>query len=96
MHANPGTHLDGGIRDDSVWQVWRHAIAIMPLRRYDAPSGRVGCRFVGTMGVELKGVRDRLWNSERFIVFQTVILLQSRHITASQAIRWRIEKILDT
>ena len=46
----------------------------MPLRRYDAPSGRVGRRFVGTLGVELKGVRDRLWNSERFIVFQTVIL----------------------
>ena len=47
------------------------------------------------MGVELKGVRDRQWNSERFIVFQTVILQRARHVTASQAICPRIEKILD-
>ena len=59
VHAKPGTHLAG---------------AVMPLRRYDAPSGRVGRRFVGTLGAELKGVRDRMWKSERFIVFQTVIL----------------------
>ena len=57
--------------------------------RYDALSGRVGRRFVGTLGVELKGVRDRLWNSERFIFFQTVILQQAPHVTESQAIRRR-------
>ena len=22
VHANPDTHLDGGIRDDSAWQAW--------------------------------------------------------------------------
>ena len=38
---------------------------------------------------------DRLWNSERFIVFQMVILKRARHVTASQAIRWRTEKRLD-
>ena len=43
----------------------------------------------------MKGERDRRWNSERFIVFQTVILQRARHITASQAIRQRIEKRLD-
>ena len=68
----------------------------MPLSRYDAPSGKVGRRFVRTLGEEMKGVRDRRWKSERFIVFQTVILQRARHVTASQAIRRRIEKRMDT
>ena len=46
-------------------------------------------------GGELKGVRDRRWNLEWFIVFQTVILQRACHVTASQAIRRRIEKRLD-
>ena len=40
-------------------------------------------------------MRDRLWNLERFIIFQTVILQRSRHVTASHAIQPRIEKRLD-
>ena len=40
-------------------------------------------------------MQDRRWNSERFIVFQTVILQRARHVTASQAIRRCIEKRLD-
>ena len=95
VHANPGTHLDGGVRDDSAWQAWWRDLAVMPLRHYDAPSGKVGRRFVGTLGKEMKRVRDRQWNSERFIVFQTVILQQARHVTASQAIRRRNENRLD-
>ena len=87
MHANPGTHLDGGIRDNSACQAWWRDLAVMPLRRHDAPSGRVGRKFVGTLGVDIKRVRDRLWNSEQFIVFQTVILQRDRNFTASQAIR---------
>ena len=67
----------------------------MPSRRYDAPSGRVGRCFAGTLGDELRGLRDKLWNLERFIVFQTVILQRARHVTASQATRWRIKKRLD-
>ena len=83
VHANPGTYLDRGVRDNSECQVWWHDLAVMPSRRYDAPSGKFGCRFVGTLGEELKGVRDRRWNLEQFIVFQTVILQQACHITAS-------------
>ena len=92
VHANPVTHLGGGVCDNSEW--WRD-LAFMPSRRYDVPSGRVGSRFVGTLGEELKGGRDRRWNSGRFIVFQTVILQQARNVTASQAIQWRIGKRLD-
>ena len=95
VHANPVTHLDGGARDKSVWQTWWRDLAVMPSRRYDAPSGKVGRRFVRTLREEMKGVRDRRWNSEWFIIFQTVILQRACHVTASQAIRRRIEKRLD-
>ena len=47
------------------------------------------------LGAELQGVRDRRWNSERFIVFQTVILQRARHVTASHAIWRQIEKRLE-
>ena len=55
VHVNHGTHLDGGVRDDLEWQAWWRDLAVMTLRCYDAPSGRVGRRFVGTLGAELKG-----------------------------------------
>ena len=95
VHANPGTHLHGVIRDDATCQEWWHDLAIMPLRRYDVPSGKVGRCDVVALVEEMRRVGDRLWNSERFIVFQTVILQQARHITASQSIQQRIEKRLD-
>ena len=37
------------------------------------------------LGGELHRVRDRQWNLERFIVFQTVILKCDGYVTASQA-----------
>ena len=42
VHANPGTHLDGGIGDNVEGQVWWCDLAVMPSRRYDAPSRKVG------------------------------------------------------
>ena len=67
----------------------------MPLRRYDAPSSKVGQYFVVILVEELHGVRDRQWNSRRFIIFQKLILQQALHVTASQSIRRSIEKRLD-
>ena len=55
VHVNHGTHLDGGVREDSEWQAWWRDLAVMPLRCYDAPSGRVGRRFVGAVGQSLRG-----------------------------------------
>ena len=55
----------------------------MPMRWYDVPSGRVGCRFVQALAVEVTGVRKRHWNVERFIVFRTLILQRARHVTKS-------------
>ena len=45
--------------------------------------------------MEMQGVRDRQWNSERFIVFQTVILQRAHYVTASHAVRRQIKKRLD-
>ena len=74
VRANPGTHLDRGVCNNSAWKTWWRDLAVMPLRRYDAPSGKVKRRYVGTLREKLKEVQDRWWNLERFIVFQTVIL----------------------
>ena len=43
----------------------------------------------------MQWVRDIQWNSERFIVFQKVILKRARHVTVYHAIRHRIDKRLD-
>ena len=67
----------------------------MPSRRYDLLSGKVGRRFVGMLSAKMQGVQDRRCDLERFIVFQTVILQRARRVTASHAIRRRIEKMLD-
>ena len=69
VHGNPGTHLDGRIMDDGTWQWWWSDLAVIPSRRYKAPCGKVGRRYVNALVRELRGVRDRQWNSERFIVF---------------------------
>ena len=42
VHGNLVTHLDGAIKDDSAWQAWWRDLMVMPSRRYDAPSGKVG------------------------------------------------------
>ena len=91
IHQNDGTHLDGGVVDDKVWQArWREVMALPP-QRYDVPSGRVGRLFVQAVADELKGVVQRSWNSERFVVFQAVILQRSPDVKRARDIRRRIE-----
>ena len=62
---------------------------------YNAPSRKVGRRFVVDLLEDLCGVQDRRWNSERFNAFQTVILQLARQVTTPQAIRRSIRKRLD-
>ena len=88
-------HLDGGVKEDGLWQGWWRDLEVMPPCRYEVPSGKVGRRFVNALAEELRGIRDRRWNSERFIVFQMVTLQRACHVTASRDIRRRIERRLD-
>jgi hypothetical protein len=95
IHQNDGSHLDGGILDDAAWQSrWRKLI-VLPCQRYDAPSGAVGRRFVRILTEELRGIRSRKWNAERFIVFQAVVLQRSREVKNAGAIKRRLSNRMD-
>jgi hypothetical protein len=58
VHQNPGTHLNGGIEDDAMWQRYHRRLIVYPSQRYDAPNGPVGRRLVETMTSLLEGVRS--------------------------------------
>ncbi len=74
VHQNSGAHLDGGITNNAMWQgFWRRLIAC-PSSTYDVPSGAVGKRLVEKIAEELRGVKSRKWNSERFVLFSLVVL----------------------
>ena len=59
-------------------------------QRYDTPSGKVGKRLVGILSVELDRVRARKWNTERVIVFQSVIVQRAQGVNNPAQIRKRI------
>ena len=80
---NPAENLNGGRAEDSKWQSQWEKLVCLPTQRYDAPSGKVGKRFVGILSVELDGVYVRKGNSERVIVFQSVILQRAQGVKNS-------------
>jgi hypothetical protein len=90
VHQNPGTHLDGGIADDAKWQDYHRRLIVYPSQRYDAPSGKVGRRFVESITTLLDGVQTRKWNAERFLLFQMVVMQRTRDVTRLRDIRKRI------
>ena len=97
IHQNDGTHLDGGIKDDAKWQErWRKLLVALPSQRYNAPGGSVGRRFVRMLTEEMRGIHSRKHNSEKYIVFQIVILQKSKMVTASGDIKRRIGKRMDS
>ena len=49
-------------------------LVCLPTQSYDAPSGQVGNFFVSILAVELDVIQDQKWNSNRVIVFQSVIV----------------------
>ena len=83
VHQIPGEHLDVGIAEDSWWQAQWEKLVCFPTQHYGAPSGKVGKRFVGILSVELDGVYVRKGNSERVIVFQSVILQRAQGVKNS-------------
>ena len=65
-------------------------IIFMPTQRYDVPSRKFGKIFVVTLSVKLDDVRARKWNSERLVVFQSVILQSAQGVNNSKHIHARI------
>ena len=95
VHQNPGDHLDVVIEENSKWQSRWEKLVCMPTQRYDAPSGKVGKRFVVILSVELDGVRVRKWNAKRVIVIQFVILQLAQSVNNYAQIRKRFFFRLD-
>ena len=65
-------------------------LVCMPNQQYDAPSGKVGNRFVVILSVEFDRVCARKWNTEGVIVLQFVILQRVQGVNTSAQIRKRI------
>ena len=67
VRTNDGTHLDGGIADDLIWQERYKRIIVYPLSQYDLSNGVVGISFLSMLTDELDGVRERKWNMEKVL-----------------------------
>ena len=95
VHHNNGTHLTGGIADDALWQTrWRRISNLSP-RFYDAPKGKAGRRFVILLTEELRGARERSWNSERPMVFIGTVLAKTPGVKKAKDIRARLLRRMD-
>ena len=75
IRADDGTHLDGGVPMDRMWQkYWRRMAQIAPIH-YTVPKGVVGRRFLTILTHEFRTARvARTSNSEKPLVLAAVIL----------------------
>ena len=94
-HDNDGTHLHGGFSDDALWQRRWRRMAQIATTRYQAPAGRVGRRFLAILTSEFRGVRERLWNSERPLVFVATVLQTTPGVRRAKDIRLRLAQRMD-
>eukprot|EP00980_Cylindrotheca_fusiformis_P015200 scaffold4214_cov102-Cylindrotheca_fusiformis.AAC.1 len=62
---------------------WRRLI-VLPSRLFDIPSGPIGKRLCATAAKELRGIRLRQWNAERFTVFFFLCMLQRSPASENQ------------
>lgn len=95
VHKNGGFHLHGGIDDDEQWQKFWKLVTGLPPQSYDVPKGSVGRAFVDAYTKLLRGALERKWNSERLVVFCSVVLQRERGISGAKAIRQRISQRMD-
>ena len=95
IHRNDGRHMDGGVADDSVWQLRYDRVVAHPHPMYNPPKGGLGHRVVSTMAKEFTGVRERKWNSERPLIFAACILRKSHGVIRAADIRRRVERRLE-
>ena len=93
-HRNDGRHLHGGVVEDEVWQRRYDRVVANPHRLYLPPQGKVGKAVVSTYAKELRGVRERRWNSERPLCFLACVLRRRPDCTRSADIKRRIENRL--
>ena len=92
LHHSNGTQFDGDIADNKLLQShWWEIIALL-IQSYDVPAGRVGCILINASAEDMKGVEGSQWNSERFIVFQAVILQRMTEVLRARDICQRVKR----
>ena len=74
MHTNDGGKLSGGIVYNTICKSLLRDLSVMPGKCYDAPGGTVERRFTWMLGTSMRRVYDWKCNTERFIIFQMVIM----------------------
>ena len=95
LHHNNGSHLDGGVADDAIWQRRWRQLAAQSASWYAMPSGAVGRRFTAILDAEWRGVLGRSWNFERPLVFAHIVLTKMLGVRRAQEIRARIMRQMD-
>ena len=90
IRNNDGSHLDGGIKNDDVWQQRYKDIIIYPLQQYDLPNNvPIGKTFVLKLADEINGELAKKWNMERVICFISMVLQISLDIKGTSNVKRR-------
>ncbi len=95
IHQNDGTHLSGGIADDAIWQGWWRRLLVLPAKYYKIHVSKETKRLDELLEQILKDVMARKCNSEKFLVFLSVILHRNPEVKSARDIRKRIGTRLD-
>jgi hypothetical protein len=74
VQQNSGKHLDGGVTNDLMWQDYGECLVVYPSKTYTIPTGAIGKWFIKEMMQLLEDIIKQKCNSEKFIVYQIVIL----------------------
>ena len=94
-HHNDGSHLNGGIADEALWQCRWSRLAAQSSSYYAMPSGAVGRCLMAILAAEWRGVLGRSWNSERPLLFSHVVLTKIPGVRWAQEIQARIMRRMD-
>ena len=95
IHDDDGTHLKGGISDDSLWQGYHRRLVTLTPQLYTCPGKAAGKDFINQLCEEFLGVTERKWNSERPLVFCLAMLQKKPGITQSSDIQRRLKYRLE-
>ena len=87
LHDDDGTHLQGGVSSDSLWQGYHRRLVTLPPQLYTCPGKGAGKEFISQLCEEFAGVQERKWNSERPLVFCLAMLQKKPGVTQSSDIQ---------
>jgi hypothetical protein len=87
VHDNDGTHLDGGIADDALWQGYWWQLVEHLSHLFDIPNDTLGKRIIELTAEGMEGLQKRKWNSERLLVFNQVMLQRTQNVKRAKDVK---------